>query len=120
VNGPAVTSHDALSFLGVQASRNADRSHRLPVAKTSLAQFTVTAGNFNSQKLGHFVTTAAARRLTGYIIDVGDIVFGDQSQQAFSDQSMAGRRPMGAMEIGISFGSIESDKRNSLGLQMLN
>ena len=45
---------------------------------------------------------------------------GQQSEQAFGDELLAGRRPMAAIEGGIGFGSVEGDERNSLGVQMLN
>jgi hypothetical protein len=61
-----------------------------------------------------------ARRPTRSVIRFGEILLGEQCQQAFGHHSMAGGRPMRAIAIGMGLGSIEGDERNSLGLQMLN
>ena len=58
--------------------------------------------------------------LTEQVIRRDDVVFGEQPQQALSDQLVAGRGPMRAEPIGIGFGIVEGDEWNSLGLQMLN
>jgi hypothetical protein len=61
----------------------------------------------------------AARMLTEQVFRPDDVVFGQQPQQAFGDQFVAGRRPMRAEAIGIGFGVVEGDEWNSFGLQVL-